>query len=127
MTGKSILYFVTLMLTLSGCSGGNRTFPVSGTVTFNGMAIESGSITFDAEDGGPGSFSTGIQNGVYKVRSFPGKKKVSVTAYRAVGDPKAATPNMENYIPSRYNTATTLVVTVEENESNQFDFPLTSE
>jgi hypothetical protein len=111
-------------MTGPGCSSGEKTYPVSGTVTFDGKEIESGSITFDAADGGPGSFSAGIRDGKYELRCTAGKKKVSVMAYRPVGDPDAATPNRENYIPTRYNSRTELEADVEPGGRNQFDFPL---
>ena len=113
-------------LVVAGCTdSASRTYPVSGTITFDGAPVESGSITFEDAAGGAGAASGGIKNGRYDLRSRPGKKKVSITAYRTKGDPNEPTPSMESYIPSKYNSQTVLTEEVVA-DVNRFDFRLTS-
>src|SRR5262245_19878905 len=99
-----------VLLAVAGC--GERTYPVSGRVTFEGKPIESGSIIFEAADGGPGMASGGIQNGKYELKSKVGKKKVSIEAIR--NKPKEVDPQraLEQYIPPQYNIQSKLTAEV---------------
>ncbi|MCI0456927.1 MAG: hypothetical protein L0Z62_08110 [Gemmataceae bacterium] len=111
-----------LALTLAGC--GDGTHSVSGTVSFDGQPVETGTIVFEAADGGPGLASSGIKNGKYELRSKAGKKKVVITAFRPKpGTEKDPQPATEEYIPAKYNTESTLTKEVVAGE-NKFDFDL---
>jgi hypothetical protein len=102
-------------------SCGERTYKVSGTVTFEGAVVENGSIVFDDADGGPGNHSSGITNGKYELFSKVGKKKVVISARKIrPGTENDPQPVMEEYIPVKYNVETTLVKEVMPAE-NRFD------
>lgn len=77
------------LLGILGCSddGLDKRYPVSGTVTYNGKPLESGSINFVPEAvGGRGAVGE-IKNGAYTLTTqtpgdgaFPGKYSVTVVA-----------------------------------------------
>jgi hypothetical protein len=120
--------FITLcatvvLLTIAGC--GDGTHSVSGTVTFEGKPVSTGSITFEAADGGPGVASSGIKDGKYELRSKAGKKKVVITAFRPKpGAEKDPQPPTEEYIPEKYNTKSELTAEVTAGGENRFNFDL---
>lgn len=118
-----------------GCNGGSDappTFPVSGTVTFDGAPVESGDIHFESDVKGEAPDSGSIVNGKYSLKAKEGKKKVKITASRAV--PGKTTKGAmgedivvkEDYIPAKYNTNSELAETVEA-VPNSFDFELKSD
>src|SRR5262245_60115494 len=113
---------ICLALALAGC--GDGTHPVSGTVSFDGQPVGTGTIVFEAADGGPGLASSGIKDGKYELRSKAGKKKGVITAFRTKPgtekDPQTAT---EEYIPEKYNTKSELTKEVAAGD-NKFDFDL---
>jgi hypothetical protein len=115
---------------LAGCSpSGPPTYPVSGTVLFDGKPLPRGDIIFHAARGDLGADAGKIKDGKYSFRAKAGKKKVAILASKAVPgkrDPIMG-PLIENYIPARYNDETTLTTEVRESGENQFDFQLQKE
>lgn len=86
---RSIPLLAMAMLSLAGCGGdGVDRHPVSGTVTYDGKPVPTGSITFipDASVGkiAPTTYAK-IENGVFKTdpakSPTKGKYKVQVNAY----------------------------------------------
>jgi hypothetical protein len=68
-----------LVLAAAGCGGGDAA--VSGTVTYEGVPVKSGYITFAPEDGKGTPAAAPIADGKYTVpRVSPGKKVVRVEA-----------------------------------------------
>jgi hypothetical protein len=126
MSGKKSILYALLLAVCSGCADpSQRTYPVTGTVTFAGKAVESGMITFDPADGSAGSIQVMIEDGRYQLLTKAGSKKVSIMAFRDVPEKAVGgRPPRECYIPSRYNTATTLTTEVKVNDTNQIDFHL---
>ncbi len=123
-----------LLLALPGC--GKRTgdsLAVQGRVTLDGKPLESGIITFLPADGKGASGGAEIVAGRYETQLAPGEKKVSILAERVAGtqrrdpgDPNSETFEVkQQYLPARYNTATTLRATISASNPT-VDFALTS-
>ena len=124
-------------LLLVGCGGGSARLPIAGSVTFDDAPIEEGSITFlplDTEK----QFTAGatITAGNYAVPAAqglaPGKYRVEIKASRKTGkkivdDMRRPPDNMvdeiEQFVPAKFNTASTLVaeITAENNRSQNFE------
>lgn len=115
-------------LLLAGCGpSGPETFPVSGTVTWNGQPLPEGTILFaPADEKGVPDVGQIVQ-GQYRLRAKPGKKKVQIFAERETGkiDPVMGAVPRESYIPARYNSQTTLTAEVTAGGKNEFTFDLT--
>lgn len=114
-------------LALAGCSG-LKTFPVSGTVTFNGQPVPQGTINFLDPDGLVAPVSGSIVNGEYRVRVGAGRKKVEVYAHREKpGQQDVKVMGLrarEAYIPPRYNALSELNCVVTPEGLNRFHFDL---
>lgn len=119
------------LLSLAGCEpAGPETVPVSGTVTFEGTPVVEGDIVFIPPDPTALSTAARISGGIYKMQATPGEKKVEIRATRAVpgkvntDNPGSSEPAMEMFIPTKYNTETTLKQSVPP-EGGKIDFALT--
>ena len=103
-------------------------FEVTGSVTFDGEPLESGSIVFDSADGQSTPVGGSVENGTYKVEAPPGRKVVRISASRETGEKDMYGETItESYIPPRYNTESELERTVEPGGENEFDFELEAE
>lgn len=108
-----ILAIVSL-LGLLGCSDGKST--VSGTVTFDGQPVASGSITFVKNDGQLIREGAIINNGAFRATLPPGNYQVELSARKVVGKQKQKGFDgkdeeielTQELFPARYNTSTTL-------------------
>gem|GEM_PF-1030549 len=115
-----------LLLLAGGCNSGPRLERIWGTVTFDGKPLDSGTIELAPvnDTGGPstgapiaaGSFEIAAKKGV----RAGGVYKVVITATKSSGK---TVPNIfqpggppldigEQFIPARYNTESTLTITV---------------
>lgn len=127
------LLAVLVMAGATGCgsSGGPKEYPVTGTVKFDGKAVETGQILFRAGEGGHG-YSGAITNGAYELKATAGKMKVQITATRIIPgkfqelNPGEKSPVGEMYIPARYNSQTELTAEVTSG-SNKIDFDLSAD
>jgi hypothetical protein len=110
-----------------GRAGQKKTYPVTGTVTWNGDPIPEGYIVFMPEDRTAAPESSTITAGTFRFRSTAGTKKVEISADRQVGerDPVMNTVARESYIPPWYNEETTLAAEVTPDGDNRFEFSLT--
>ena len=133
------LTFAILLVALTGCSSGPKPMRVWGNVTFEGKPLPEGTITFTpiAPHTGP---STGgsITEGRYEVPEkvgplSGGQYRVEITATRSSGRQVVNTIGFgggmitvpEMYIPTVYNAASKLQVTISQKaDENQFDFEL---
>jgi len=113
-----------------GCGrSGPETYPVSGTVTFDGQPVPDGHILFVPAEGkglpDPGK----IEDGKFSFRAKPGRKRVEIEASRETGpiDKSMGLAPRQPYIPACYNTKTTLTAEVTPDGPNQFHFPLVSQ
>jgi hypothetical protein len=103
-------------------------------VTYDGQPVQEGSISFESTDG-KGSVTGGvITAGKYDVPgavgTTPGEKIVRITAVRKTGrripsgEGSGLVDEIVPYIPSRYNTESTLRVQVTSGKVNTHDFHL---
>lgn len=114
------------LLALCGCGGNGRTlYPVKGKVTFEGKAIEQGDILFVPEDARWGPESARIVAGEYRALVAAGKHRVEITALDIGPHTRYldGSPLASNFIPGRYNAASTLKAEVSET-TNTLDFAL---
>jgi hypothetical protein len=133
MRGAAASFVLALFcLALAGCGAENKRCAVSGTVTFHGEALETGSISFLTPAGPEGGAL--IRDGRFKLPAehglAPGKYKVSISSPKGVGErtPEqiaagASVPAKEQ-IPPKYNRETTLSVEVTPGGPNEFDLKL---
>jgi hypothetical protein len=129
MVNKKCWFWLCLFLPLvPGCLGSQaRTYPISGRVTLDGVPLPEFEILFIAEDRSLGAEGGAFRDGKYAFRARAGKKRVEIRASRP--DPRKQGPmgvGYEDYIPTRYNSQTTLSVEVTPDGKNEFDFPLHS-
>ncbi|MFO0935306.1 MAG: hypothetical protein U0798_02185 [Gemmataceae bacterium] len=104
---------------------------VSGTVTFDGKAIDQGQILFRRTSGEQRGYETKITEGRYTIQCEPGEVSVVITAYRVVpgkfttvNGPKE--PVMEMYIPKQFNEESMLKASLDAKPKQEKDFDLTS-
>jgi hypothetical protein len=120
-------------LSLLGCSDKPSTYPVSGTVMFDGQPVTDGDIVFRDVEDKVGPDAGKIKDGQFTFRAKPGKKKVEIQANRLKKLPSGVTGPMGqtevplNYIPARYNTKTELTADVTADGANQYEFKMTSQ
>jgi hypothetical protein len=115
-----------LFLSALGCGSGNEKVMVSGTVAFDGKPMPDGYVIFTPEGGGTPAAGP-ISNGKFSFLTSPGTHRVEIEASQFVG-PKNAIMGLqprEQYVPARYNSASTLRREVTQ-DSNMFDFSLSS-
>jgi len=116
-----------LVLLGPGCGpSGPKTYPVSGTVTFNGEKIPKGHIVFVPVDESIAPDAGEIVDGRFDFRAKAGKKEVRISADREVGemDPVMHTIPRQSYIPSKYNVESVLEREVVPDGDNTFTFEL---
>jgi hypothetical protein len=121
----------------AGCgeSEGPRTSRVYGEVTLGGKPLDDGTIEFSAADGSHAAQGQ-IKAGAYDIPAAAGPivdkpYKVSISSLARTGKSKPnlmpgggdAMEELQNIIPSRYNSQTTLSATVTPDKS-RFDFQL---
>jgi len=122
---------VGFLIACSGCgSRGPATIKVTGQVMFDGTPVPEGSITFKRGSDSK-AFSGVIKNGAYEVPCEEGEMVVEITAMREVpgkfdtSNPGVKVPLEEQYIPAKYNTASTLSAKVDSGHKS-FSFDLKS-
>lgn len=127
-----------LALTAAGCGApaGPARQPVAGTVTLDGKPLDSGTITFLPDDGGPGAFGP-IHAGTYQFSAAdgppPGRYRVEIVDPRPTGKqvpdpdaPSGTVAEVRNAIPPRYNARTELEAVVVDTADNSFPFDLST-
>ena len=122
------------MTFLTGCANsGPATYPVTGTVTFDGQPVQAGDITFESDSGDVSTDAGKIVNGKYECKVKPGRKKVKITASREIpgkstkGAMGETLTERKEYIPENYNSKTELTAEVDEAPDNKIDFDLKAE
>ena len=116
-----------LTITMAGCRhSGTTTFPVSGTVTYNGKPLPEVSIVLMPESGPNAADACAIHDGRFAFSARAGKKKVEIRATREVGPVirSMGAREKQSYIPAVYNSQTTLTADVVPDGSNHFAFDL---
>ncbi len=129
--GWGCVVLVTL-LGLVGC-GGQKIAEVHGAVTFNGVLIKTGSMTFVPVDGKTSTAGCKIEDGKYTAKVPVGLMKVSISMPKVVGMKKlydtpnsAERPVTKEALPEKYNEKTELELDVKPGK-NQKDWELKSE
>jgi hypothetical protein len=116
-----------LLVLLVGCGpSGPKTYPISGTVSWNGQPVPKGHIVFASADGSMAPDAGAILDGRFAFRAKAGHKRVEVYADRESGppDPVMHIAPRESYIPAEYNAQTTLTAEVVAGADNEFNFDL---
>jgi hypothetical protein len=111
----------TLIMALAGCSGDSgmvAAVPASGTVTFDGKPLETGSIQFIPEKGRPAGGP--IKDGKFTLTTYnendgaiPGKHAVAVTAFKDVKLKGQSEAQQVPIIPAIYLKPTTSGIAVD--------------
>jgi hypothetical protein len=96
-------------------------------VTFDGNPMPDGYVIFTPEGGGTPAASP-ILDGKFALSATPGYHRVEIEASRFVGpkNPIMGLQAREQYVPARYNSASTLRQEVRPQDTNAFDFDLSS-
>ena len=121
---------------LAGCNNGPptpKTYPVSGEVTLDGKPMKSGEVTFVSVADGIRD-SVQVVDGKFAGEVMAGNRQIEIRSYVPVKVNNAmyassdvnGEPSMENIIPAKYNTNTTMTETVKEGENAPFKFEVTS-
>jgi hypothetical protein len=130
LLGRSLLWVVVGgSVLVASCSGaGPRTYPVSGTVTLDGQPLAEGDILFLPLDPALGPDAGQIRDGKFTFQAKAGPKRVAIRASRPSRIPTAMgeTTIWKNYLPSRYNSQTTLQAEVSPQGNNDFTYHLQS-
>jgi hypothetical protein len=106
--------------------------PVSGTVTFDGEPIATGSVMFVPHDRAAVPNVLSVTAGHFEGLVSAGEKRVEVRALRPGRGPAATGPGAEdaaslvNYIPAKYNDSSSLGRTVEPPGPHVIDLELSS-
>jgi hypothetical protein len=106
------------------------TYPVSGTVTFDGEPLADGEIQFVTPTTGALDIVS-ISGGNFQGEAKAGLRRVQISAFRE-GEPMAPMPGAKpeptriNYIPAEYNAMSKLEANVTPDGPNQFEFELFS-
>jgi len=113
-----------VLVAVAGCSNSGadpERVTVSGQVTWQGQALEKGSLRILPEPGTDAPPSgADIVDGNYVVRNkggvSPGQYRVEITADRVIGKPLPGedAPVTEQFLPEKYNAKTTLTLSVPE-------------
>ena len=129
MKSISVSILCCLVLLLASCSKGDGKVSVSGTVTWNGAPLKSGTISFLEPD--KSSDAAPIVNGNFEVRTAPGEKNVGIIATKVVGESvdqeRGTETSIEHqYIPLKYNGKSELKASIS-NQNAGLTFDLTGE
>jgi hypothetical protein len=132
----AIAALVLLSAGLAGCGGSGRA-TVGGTVTYDGLPIDNGGITFVPEDKSAKMAGGTITEGKYFIDAehgpAPGKYRVEITWTRPTGSGKKGDPDLQGpgsgdtkqVLPDKFNKSSTLTAEIKSG-SNTIDFPLKS-
>ena len=115
-----------IAVTLAGCgSNAPDMATVSGAVTFEGQPVEEGEIRLVPQDKSHATQAGKIRNGAYSVPARIGDNRVEILASRVDPTRKSEMgPVMLDFIPAKYNSASSLTANVTPDGKNTFDFAL---
>lgn len=106
-----------------GCSQKEKTYTVSGTVSYKGEMVPSGSISFVPGDPKLASQGTDIRDGKYSAQVRKGTMTVQITGSKP--DPKQkmldGSPFWTDFVPEKYGSQSTLTVEIKGNQTENFD------
>lgn len=124
---KASLYilfaFITAAALLAGCSNKEKTYTVSGTVSYKGELVPDGSISFVPDNPKLTPQGASIQNGKYTAEVRKGTMTVRITGSKP--DPKQkmldGSPFWTDFVPEKYGAQSTLTVEITGNQTENFD------
>src|SRR5262245_4028087 len=132
----AIVAAVVVLTTCLGC--GNKAKILTGKITFDGNPLDQGQITFEPKGRGKMSVAQ-IVDGTYtlpdKFGLAPGDYVVRITSERPTGakvKPASYSQDQtpmdvyQQFLPAKYNTKSTLTVSVSPDGENVHDFALIS-
>lgn len=122
------LCLVAVAAVVVGCSGGGLVTS-TGLVRCDGDPVVTGAISFHPLEGRARPLGGRIVAGRFRVRVPRGRYRVEIVATRPRPGGEELTPGMppqEQYIPVRYNAASTLEADVRGWWSNSFTFDLST-
>jgi hypothetical protein len=108
---------VLVAMSVAGCADkGPKSVQVSGTVKLDGKPIPVGKIAFYSAEGRPPETAE-IEDGAFSLTLTTGAKRVDIRAFRKKKGPISTDPirpedPMENYMPKKYNSNSTMTVTI---------------
>jgi hypothetical protein len=120
--------WVVIALIGTGCSGSGLV-TTSGSVRCDGVPVSSGAISFHPVNGASAPQGAAIVAGRYHIRTPRGRHRVEIVATRPQPGGVELTPGMapqEQYIPARYNAASTLEADVKGWWSNHASYDLST-
>lgn len=133
---RSFFIVCPLILILAGCGSRDssmKTYSVKGMVTLDGKPIPTASVLLKDPSGQLRTCVATVQEGVLKGESTAGEKSVEITAFRIAkgktvpgADGTGTEPAMEQYLPEKYNSESTLTVTISPGGTTPLNFELTS-
>jgi hypothetical protein len=127
MTARRIWFgCLGLALLTVGCAEPEY-IDVTGLVTYQGKPVPKGEVTFMPHDKSIADAAGMLNDGSFKLRTKPGKMKVSIEAVRPSGkfDAERKFEIDELYLPERYNEQSELEVEVTHDGDHHFEFHLT--
>lgn len=130
MESRVLLPIIFLVLAGPGCApSGPRTYPVSGTVSYDGDPIVQGDILFVPADRSLAPDAAKIEDGRFHAQAKEGECRVEISALDIGPDTNyvMGSPIAANFLPERYNRQSELSVEVSAKDDNIFDFALTSD
>lgn len=122
--GMRWFVWLLFLVIVTGC--GDGLIPVAGSVQWNSLPVEKGTIRFEPVDKQGPSAEAIIENGRYSVRMTPGKKLVRIYSFveksRRYPFGEAAGPAIDyrQVIPMEFNDQTTLITEI--TQKTQFNF-----
>jgi hypothetical protein len=121
------LLFVSFLACL-GCDSGPSLYEIKGKVSFDGVPVAKGDITLRPEKPSTAPQGATIKDGSFQMKASEGKYKVEIISTRVVPGKKGPMGEdaIEEFIPEKYNTKTTLGAEVKTTGNNELIFELTS-
>jgi hypothetical protein len=114
----------SVFVVVVGCNG-KDSYPITGKVSFDGQPVSNGQILFIPADKSLSPAAGRIEDGEYRLQASTGSKRVEIRAARIVRAAKETIgPQYQDYIPAKFNTASTLTAEVKADDENRFDFHL---
>jgi hypothetical protein len=128
LTRKLIAFAAFGFTIVAGCSRSTDEVEVTGSIKWNGKPLSNGMIVLQPQSPNQAPSGGKIADGVFHLRTKPGKMHVEIEAVRETGQKDSETGTMlgEMYIPARYNRKTELEANVTRDGKNHFEFDLTN-
>jgi hypothetical protein len=121
----SVGFFVFVCLA-AGC--GPKMVTVTGAVQYEGKPVESGEISFIAQDGSRAPTGAVITDGRYSVVLSPGEKTVRIRASRPIPaerrNPHDPAGLREDFLPAKFNDDSRITATVRREANQTLNFNL---